>query len=728
MPDSERAPLTFRDEKPAPSLVLDLWAEGKRFMKADRARVLESRDFRRRAGSSVVKIARSWAERHREAAAWARTILPHRVTLERDLTARVGAIQPEYACEPIGFRDTDSERAEAKEAYLNEWRRRSVPTDVFGGKLTEDGQFALLVSPTDVDLDGAPDYFEYIDQAAYQDLSKDEQSGYQKDDDDRRGRYVKSDTDGRKQPKARYEKDDEQARKKHDDDVTDYILRKGCEASAVRVIPALDCVPIFRRGRGSERFELMALVERVLYSPFELVEDGIGWVNKGDRLMVPQAYREDGSSYPAADMGTGGQYYMYTAYLVAQGKGGHDPHPLILSTVAGAGTWDTAGRSGAADDPNSVMRLDLAEEYGITEPLWSYHFGLHTEDDDPDHYARPYIYDLIPIIRGLEGTLTANRAATAVNSYTGHYLTPDAALAAAAPGAVLEQDSQLRRPKIPEPGEIEVAIGEVRPANQAQVGQDAWRLAEYDKGILTEVTAIDSMPGGSGPSGHALLVATTLGTVAKRQIREGIAGAVVAAGEAQLLVLDAIYRRWKIKWPVRTTQEKPVRGTPTASRAPAVFDPDWVLDGQWNLAVEWPEEENLARIDMEANLAERGYGSFDDVQAARGKSDAMSERMKSDKDLLWKLPPVQMMRLQRVTKLAGDREMQKILKLQDQGEMSKGEVPGVGPMPSAARNGAGSGQNIAASVRGGIEGAEQGGAAAAQAAQAAAMSTNGASY
>ncbi|HEY5990156.1 MAG TPA: hypothetical protein VIV12_27785, partial [Streptosporangiaceae bacterium] len=155
---------------------------------------------------------------------------------------------------------------------------------------------------------------------------------------------------------------------------------------------------------------------------------------------------------------------------------------------------------------------------------------------------------------------------------------------------------------------------------------------------------------------------------------------------------------------------------------PAVYDPRWVADGQFNLVAEYPEEENLALTDLVASLADRGHASLDDVLAARGKSNIENERLKIDRDRLMKLPAIDMLRLQRVAEKLGDADMQQVIQQQAAGQMSQARVPGVlKGIPQAALNGGGGGgQSIAGSVRGGIEGAIQGGDAMAQQAQAAA--------
>ncbi len=232
---------------------------------------------------------------------------------------------------------------------------------------------------------------------------------------------------------------------------------------------------------------------------------------------------------------------------------------------------------------------------------------------------------------------------------------------------------------------------------------------------LQAATAIDAQPSGD-ESGHAMLVQETLGQTGKRHIREGAKGAVIACGQDHLRILAAIERTWGVRWPIQTVDERPVGAEAESAPLPAEYDPRWVGDGHFMLKADYPEEENLARIDLEMNLALKGYGNSERVYKAMGEKDSSTARLKADKDRLLKNPIADALRLQRVAKKLGDKELQRILALQQQQEMAP-DMPGMpGGVPSAAlkRQGegmAGPGKTpMAASIRGGIEGAQQGAA------------------
>lgn len=737
-PEPTEGPLTYRGEQITPGLIIRLHRHGQGMMRESRNRILEARQFRRMAEDSMVRLAPEWVRLHPEAAEWVVECLEERVTLDSNMIARSGAVEPDFIREPLGFLQRDHEAAEGLESYLNEWKAEGVPFQSFIGKGTEDGQYARVTLPAHLDMDGAPDFFETLDERAYELLDDDAKKTYDEDDDYsarqlrrsgrvKRKKYIKvEERDGRRVKKVnpKYDKGDtDKSKEAHKEAISRYLLDK--QASNTRLIPALDCAPIFDRGRGRERFELAALVERTLFYKEELLEQEYGWKGMGERRLLPRAYNADGSamSIRPEEVGKSGQFYLYTAYLVCKDEDGHR-RPVLAYTVGGSGT--VLGSDREPEDPNAIGLIDLFAETqytdergrtcGLEGPLWSYHGGLHGEDDDPDHFWRPYIYPFIKRIRSIEGKKTSMNATIEEVAFTGHTYKPDAALAEHAPDAVTETDGSLIRPTVPGPGEIIPAAGDITPFQQARIGMDAWQGLASDMQALQQATMIDQLPGGDGQSGHAMLVQSTLGQVGKRQIREGALDALVRSGQDHLRIVDALYRKYDVCWPLQTIQERPVGEETRTGYTPVEYDPEWVGEGQFKLKAEYPEEENLARIDLEASLADRGYGNVDRVHRAMGEPDSDRARLKADRDRLMKLPQIDLLRLERVAKKLGDRDMQKLLQLQAQQQMSKASVPGLeGGIPAAAlkRQATGgegaAGGSTASSIRGGVQAAQVGG-------------------
>jgi hypothetical protein len=725
--------LMYRGQKITPGLILRLWRSGMSTKRRSRERILTCRAMRRKDPESLVALSPRWRYNNPEAASWVRDIRHERITLERAQIARVGAIEPEFNCEPLGFLKTDEDHAEEKEAYFEEWRvsDHGPPVQAFYGKAVEDGEYGRVRIPAHLDMDGCPDFFEMLDERAYEALPADERKAYTRDDADRRGRYVKLDKDGNKKRNPRFDKGSDDASKEaHDAAVQRYLLGKA--ASNGRIIPALDCAPIFVRGRGRDRWELAALVERTLYHVEELLYEGkpgegYGWRGMGDRKLVPMAYNADGSGMRVSrdEIGTGDQIYVYTAYFLATDEDGIQ-RPVIASTVGATATWDA--QSGDPDDSESVVLIDLYDQFKTEDgscpalagrALWSYHFGLHTEDDDPDHYGQPHLWAVLDIIRTLEGNKTAINAATTTNAFTGHYQIPDARLAEVAPEAVLEADGDtLRRPKIPGVGEIETAIGQIIPAQQATVSPDAWQQLANDQLVLQQATATDQPS--SGASGHAIVVGETLAKVGQRHQRQGVLEAVQRDGEDHLRILHAIFECYGVKWPIQTVEELPVgeMGPAKAGKKIIEYDPDWIGSDNFELKAEYPEEENLARVDLEMNAAERGFSSFENVQKVKGAKDSQSEFVKVLKDRIRNHPMYTEMAMLALAEARGDKQAVGVLKALRQQQRMTESMPGVpgaaNGLPSAALNrgqaptGGSGGPTAAQSSRGGIVAAELG--------------------
>lgn len=732
IPEPVEPALTFRGQKPTPGLVMKLWRSGQRFNQAGRAEILKARAFRRREESSLVQLAPSWVRQHPDLSTWVRDIRHERVSLDREQVARVGAVEPEYSCEALGFTETADIYKEQRESYMEEWRVSDFgpPTQGYGEKLVEDGQFARVRIPAHLDMDGAPDFFEMLSKRAYDALDDEKKKEYQPADpsiERRRKRYVKVDKDGKKVISARFDKgDDDKSKEAHDKAVQRYLLDKS--ASNGRIISALDCAPIWARGKGKERWELVALVERSLYEVEDLIDQEYAWVGMGDRLFRPVAYNADGTvlKIDRGEAGVGGLVYLYTAYLLCKDDEGC-LKPMVYYTVGGAATSFAAGGD-APDDPEALGVLDICD--ALADPktgrckalegraLWSYHFGLRTGDDDADFAAQPYLSAFIPLIISIEGNKTSINAAVALTSFTGHVAKPDAALAAVEgmTEAYLEQDGELVPGKVPKPGETVESPYDYIPFQQAQIGRDAWQQYASDVQELKLATSVDQA---ADASGHALVVGETIAKVSKRQIRDSILAAVIRDGEDHARIIHAIWECYGVKWPLQTVNERPVGklGSVRPARELVAYDPEWVGDGEFRLKAEYPAEANLAEQDLAKADYEAGVGTFERVCKTRGIKDSDSEFVKILKDRMRNSPEYMQAMSMSIAVKRGDKTMVQILKsLQQEQRMTANGVPGLpNGIPSAAlkRQGqqqaqGGGGPSLASSQRGGIEAGQVG--------------------
>jgi hypothetical protein len=759
IPEPTTKPFSYKGRDVTPGYVLALWRRAMDSKQESRRRILAVRAMRRMEESSLIRLPAAWVRAHPEAASWVRAVLHERVTLEREQVARVGTVEPEFKVEALGFLESDDKNKEQAEAYFREWARSpfGIPTQPMFGKGIEDGEGAYVVVPSADDLDGAPDFYEMCDEMAYERLDEDERASWKRDTIDRRGRYVKVDKDGSKQRarefvaepepdedkqlssqerKRKADARDQKSKDRHAEAVQLYLLDKA--ASHVRLIPALDCAPGFVRGTGRDRWQLDYLVTRELFSVEELLEQKLGWRGMGDRKVLPMAYNADGSTMRVgkADVGEGGQFYLYTAYLLCPDEDGHQ-RPMIFYTVGGSST-NTDGLE--PDDPQSVGVIDLYDRYARDDGrcpsldgvrLWGYFGGHHTEDDDPDWYYQPYLWGLKPLIDRIEGLLTAINAAAAQNAFTGHFSKPDAALAQVdgVAESFIEDDGTLKRTRIPRPGEIERTTDDVFPVPQAQVGLDAYKMLEHSILQLQQATSVDEL---RGDSGNAMLVGETLAKNAKRHVRDGVLGAFTHIGELHKHILHAIYECHGIKWPIQTVDERPVGRLGVRQQGATIveYDPVWIGKRNWAMQARYPEEANLAMMDLRRSFYKDGVGTWEALQDAMGNADSESEWIKIAKDRFRNSPEYQTALNLEIAQARGDKKMVAIIKaLQSQGELTQQGVPGQpNGVPAAALNrgggqpsggGGGNTANIAQKSRAGTMGGQQQAAAAQADAQAA---------
>jgi hypothetical protein len=561
--------------------IVKLFKSGADQKKQSRQAMTMCRDLYRK--TLTVGIAQSWALRHPDIAATAIEVLPQRRGYVDNLKASVGSAIPTYERQPLGYLDSDRDAAKECRSYMDEWRERNVPINTFNGKAIEDGQYMVTVLPTDSEIDGRPDFYDTLDEDAWNALSEEEQAKYQKDAHDRRGRYAKFDDKGRKTPHPRwdrnargqtpdsyaadqkkradkpspFERDDAKSTEAHDDAVRRYLLSTDRQATTVRVVSAFDVAPFFQRSTDNKRWDLIAAVERRLVYPEDL-EAEYGWKNMGDRALIPTGFDESRTT------GQYGQFYLYIAYLVhtTREKGGRRcRRPMLAYTVAGQPTYLVGGEQ---PQDQTVGLIDLYETHGLEGPRWFYSGGMYSDDDNPDYCWSPALWPFVESILTIESNKTAINCAVGANAFTGYWNKPDSKLVELDPEAMVDADDNLVVPEMPPPGEIATAIGEVFPVASASINQDAWRKYQADLASLDAAMAIDQISSNASTSARSMVVQNTIGMIAKRQVREGNLYSVVRAG-------NCTWRRWlpftaSSTWRGRSTRPASVRWAPRCAR------------------------------------------------------------------------------------------------------------------------------------------------------------------
>jgi hypothetical protein len=718
-------PMLFQSRELSHDYLPELWRTGSEHWWRTRERIAVAQGLRTK--TMTVQLRESWRRRHPEASDWVIKVLPERRTLERDLIAAVADVEPTYSRVAVGKGiDRDFDHASQCENYMETWRRLYAPYQTSAEKCAEDGMHGGVVLPSDVDMDGCPDFYDRLDEQSYDALDEDDErrGQYIRDEDDPKGRYVRRNEDGSKKINPKYDKgDDEKSKEAHAEAVQRYLLTCDEFGVSVRIISANDCVPFLLKGTGRDRWIPFALLERTLYYPEELLQKGYGWRGMGDRLLIPQGFDATRTT------GQNGMWYVYTLYTtwVDPKDSKKVKRPILAYSVGGNPTWTDDPTTEQQLPDNGVAVIDLYERYGLTGRLWWWGGGLHTSDDSFDLYWEPYLWPLAETIIGIEGKETATNAAIATGAFTGWYHKPDATLVGSDgvdDDALVDANGELRKPVIPEPGEIETVVGDVFPAMPTVVSPDAWRALQVEYESLRENTTLEH-PGGAGgqTSGRSLSVKATIAQTAKRHIREGALDFVQFCGETAMRVLHAIEKEHDVRWPLQTDSERPVGAEMRIGSEVLEWNSDWVGDGEYRLKTDYPEEYNPVKVEMAMAAADRGYGSPEDVWAAQGKTDPNSEWTKV---LKWKMktsPEFILAQTQRYAKRQGDKMMLQVLKLQQQQKMTQtgvagfpagvptsavGAPDGGGPPGGAPSGGPGGGPNVAQRAYGGIKAAETG--------------------
>lgn len=656
-PDTVDRPVSSRFVSAAQ--ILDLWKRGSARLSASRKRVLLCSDIRR--NKLAVRISDAWigSDEARSAAAdWLEVALPERQMFDLNLGNPLEAGEPTFERIPLGETDTAVKDGDLLEVWSNSAREEIVPWEVAVAKGREDGEYAGLLLPDTAAWNGCPSYL-------------DEKTG--KPD----GRY---DRDGRDRPSddtAYSKRNEPSSRKAYDDERLAYIAEH--PPFVARIIPALDCAPIFETGRGRRRWELSALVVRTLFERETLLKKGYRWIGRDRKQEAAQLVQR---GYGADLVGKAEQVYLYELYATEWDEKTKTLHPFVAYTVAGCGTWQTQSAygttSGSNNDDESVAVIDLYERYGIDRPLWGYYYGMHFEDDDPDHRGMPALYPLVGTILNVEGLLLAHNAHTHEYAFGGEYHTPDPSLAKENAALLLDGQGNLLTPRRPRSGEIVTATGEVRPAAQNPASPDAGYMENVFLRSLRDNAPDPSQAGGGGASsGHELVVSNGLLRTAKRQIREGGRQFVEDCGEWMLRVACALIRKEQAEVAVFAITEATVGddGEERRRKQALLLKDRWV-GVNYRLRAIFGEEATLADKSLIASEYEAGRASWDRYCKAFNISSPETERTKIVGDKFIMQSEMFQMRIQAAwLRRRGEEEAAQEIEAQLAGQMTPGGNP-----------------------------------------------------
>jgi hypothetical protein len=696
MPDEPTTPLGPPADEPLGASHLDAGQILRTFcdtydaFKRRNERIETTRDIRR--GTLVVGVSPKWTARFSTAAPFVQSALPERRTLERSVKASVGAVLPEIARAATGDTRDDDTHAEWAEFYLNELRRRRFPATQCFGKGVEDGEYAFVVIPDAATIDGQPLYADTITAARYKALKPSERKQYTPYGVNRNGaeprRYVRlagawsdgtpkegrnpeydRDASGRRRDDAYYSraKGPDRPTFKRDEDKSasafDTAQRRYRAAHlpvTALVLPALDVAPLLVRSKDGESWALKAMVTRQLLVREEAIAAGYRWAGMGDRLLIPQGYDANRNT------GQRGMMYLYQVYMEEYDDDGRC-HPLILSTVLGV----NAQTREADASGSTVDVLDLYDEWGIDVPCWDYCGGMGLSDDDPAFAYEPWLWPFVNRILKIEGIETVTDMALWENANTGYLQEPNPQFS---DDVILDATGNLRATPIPDPGEVVQSTGPVHPFAEQRVNPD-FRYREQALRESLSSQTLAEQAGGEGQSGHQLVVQHTLSVVAKDDIRAGVLRACKLFARVSARILDALAEDG-ITWPIETGEERPI-GSKTVSKGSLIeWSRDW-CDGAYEFEVSYPSEANPVEISLAEQAWVNGSGTWEDLQTAKGKSDAESERLKVAEDDFWKRDYGKALLDVRVAEYRQDKQAKQIARLRADKALAATGLPGM---------------------------------------------------
>lgn len=600
-------------------------------------------------------------------------IAPERKTLESHIRQTLEANEPIYQRPVFGGRESDENNADLIEAFSAGLYAQLIDFPTIIGKLTEDGEKATVLQ---FDLDyllAVPSPSESITPDEYAELPEDERDDWTEvvRSGGRRSyrRYRQQfwrDADGRKPSDPYYRKlndDGERAEFKRNDLATRRAWREHKKAMSegklplvVRHIPALDCAPILARGTGKTRWDCQGLVIKNRFEESTLLAQGLAWVDSTGTL-VQRGYE--------ADRTTGRYLDVYEAHLWLENEETGEKDPCIIYEIDGARETCREGRDGRL----GPAVINLRDQYGIDFLCVNYPFGPHSSADDPDAYGFPLAYPLLATILNLED----NRTNFNVHHRKYAYSKPAVQI-----DAKVDPATYLLADGSPRPLDVNADYillpGPFGPLTPMPSPSGVRELDQMFQRALDTNTA-DAPQTGGDASGHSLTVQGGYFKAANLHILEGARQDVEWIGTTAMRMLAALEDKHKIRASVYPAGDVPADAHPSLQKKAIIeFDSRW-FKGNYQLKAVYPKVGNLAEIQQEADLKERGLSTFRRVMEKKGVQSVFAERVEVAADQWWESEQGKQFLVLEALKRRGDMERAQMLEAQMRGDMQPNGLP-----------------------------------------------------
>lgn len=530
---------------------------------------------------------------------------------------------------PKGGPATES-RAEETETALNALLLDLFPWDESAGRAVQHAEYAVVTLLAEDMWDAGPEYNDVLPEEEWRKLSKKEQQTYRKSPEpedgkrrdtvryerpkpiywrDEKGRGIEDDDYGRRSPK--------ETRKAFEDAVRDHYAQH--PPFAIRGYSAFDTA----HAHDAEGLEV--LVVRQLMTESQIIAKGYrgDWLTTQDgkdRLLCP-------AGFDRRLWGKGNRIYLYHVYCWIDG----DPH--IAYMVGGRAT------DRVTDDGEVVEAItNLREKWGFSRLPCAVYYGPHLQTDNRDDMPVPFMDPIGATLLAYEGLLGSRNILAWRRGTAKYVVTPEKHVPVEA--YFDAATSTLRTIDLDENADIVTAPGPIGTLAPLEPSGDTRAVGEEFLASIRDATPSSAAFGGGGSdSGREAALLHTYAQTSNGMAREGLRQAYEDAASFILEWACCLMRKRNIpEIPYYANVEtEPQEGSdPEGKQVVLVrLREDWI-GANYRVTAEYLPTPNPILIQQEADLYDKGLGSFDDVQKARGKTNPLRERIKALNDAYWR--------------------------------------------------------------------------------------------
>lgn len=535
---------------------------------------------------------------------------------------------------PKGGPTTES-RAEETETALNALLRDLFPWEQSCGRSAKQSEYFVVTLLAEDAWDASPEPDDILTPEEWGKLPKKEQATYRKaeaKDGDRvtdtsykrpkvvywrdgAGKGVEDEEYGRRDPK--------QTKKAYDEALRDHLAQH--PPFVIRGYSAFDAVAT------EDSTGVIGLCVRQLMEPDEILTRGyrcqgleMGEDGKA-RVLIPRG----------ADTGLwgeGGKVWLYQFYVWIKGD------PCVAYMVGGQET-DHVNEDGERIE----AVINLREKWGFSRLPIGRYYGQYLESDNPDDRPVPGLEPVGEAIVAMEG-LIGSANITAWRRGTGKYVTVPAPNVP--PAAYLDAANNLKTIDMDPDKDIVTAFGPISTLAPLETsGDHKWVAGAMDIAIK-EASPSPAASGGEGSdSGREAALLHAYAQGANAMPREGLRKAYEDAASYLLEWACCLMRKKQIsEIPYYADVDTGVQeGEPSQGKQTIVtrLREDWIGKNYRATAYYLPTP-NPVLIEQEVSLYEKGLGTFEDVQQARGKTNVLDVRIDTINELHWRSEAGQM--------------------------------------------------------------------------------------